>query len=235
MKIKIRPNDAGALEENGWPQMSGWLAELRDDGQADPARDSQAAQARGRQADPARDSQAAQARGRQAHPASDSQAGQARGRQAHPARDGYASVSHGDPRSAAPAAAPPNRRPAPAPARARARTRASTPAVVTERAVIGDQLRIPNMWCEMGSCISRHADPAALGEADIRARAIRAGWRVDALGRLACPQCQQTAPGFRATRAVVLWDRATAIAMAARMQRFPQRAAGRRPDPTDRR
>jgi len=217
MKIKIRPNDAGAPEENGWPQMSGWLAELRDDDQADPASDSRAGQANGRQA----------------YPASDSQAGQAYGRQAHPARDGYAPVSHGDPRSAAPAAAPPNRRPAPA--GARARTRASAPAGITERAVIGDQLRIPNMWCEMGSCISRHADPAALGEADIRARAIRAGWRVDALGRLACPQCQQTAPGFRATRAVVLWDRATAIAMAARMQRFPQRTAGRRPDPTDRR
>ena len=46
------------------------------------------------------------------------------------------------------------------------------------------------MWCEMGSCISRHADPAALGEADARVRAIKAGWRIDALGRLACPRCQ---------------------------------------------
>ena len=43
------------------------------------------------------------------------------------------------------------------------------------RAVIGDQLRMPIMWCEMGSCISWHADPAALGEADTRARAIAAG------------------------------------------------------------
>ena len=43
------------------------------------------------------------------------------------------------------------------------------------------------MWCEMGSCISWHADPAALGEADTRARAIGAGWRIDAFGRLACP------------------------------------------------
>ena len=48
---------------------------------------------------------------------------------------------------------------------------------VTARAVIGDQLRIPIMWCEMGSCISWHADPAALGEADNRARRTRAGWR----------------------------------------------------------
>ena len=72
------------------------------------------------------------------------------------------------------------------------------------------------MWCEMGSCISWHADPAALGEADTRARAIGAGWRIDAFGRLACPRCQQTDPGFWATGPVVLWDRYTAVARAAR-------------------
>ena len=87
---------------------------------------------------------------------------------------------------------------------------------MTERAVIGDQLRMPIMWCEMGSCISWHADPAALGEADARARAIGAGWRIDAFGRLACPRCQQTDPGFWATGPVVLWDRHTAVAGAAR-------------------
>jgi hypothetical protein len=83
------------------------------------------------------------------------------------------------------------------------------------RAVIGDQLRMPVMWCEMGSCISWRADPAALGEADARARAISAGWRIDALGRLACPQCQQTDPSFWATGRVVRWDRYTAVAQAA--------------------
>ncbi len=87
---------------------------------------------------------------------------------------------------------------------------------MTVRAVIGDQLRMPIMWCEMGSCISWHADPAALGEADTRARAIGAGWRIDAFGRLACPRCQQTDPGFWATGRVVLWDRYTAVARAAR-------------------
>ena len=65
-------------------------------------------------------------------------------------------------------------------------------AAITERAVIGDQLRRPVMWCEMASCISCHSDPAALGEADARARAIRAGWCIDGLGWLACPRCQQT-------------------------------------------
>jgi hypothetical protein len=65
------------------------------------------------------------------------------------------------------------------------------PVAVTERAVFGDQMRRPMVWCEIDSCISRHEDPAALGEADIRTRAIGAGWRHDAVGRLACPDCQQ--------------------------------------------
>jgi hypothetical protein len=84
---------------------------------------------------------------------------------------------------------------------------------ITERAAIGDELRIPLAWCEMGSCISRYADPAALGEADIRARAVAAGWRVDALGRLACPQCQQGDSWFWTAHPVALWDRDTAVAM----------------------
>jgi hypothetical protein len=81
--------------------------------------------------------------------------------------------------------------------------------------VIGDQLRIPVMWCEMGSCVSWHADPAALGEADTRTRAIAAGWRIDALGRLTCPQCQQSNPGFRASRPVAVRDRHMAPARTA--------------------
>ena len=101
-------------------------------------------------------------------------------------------------------------------AEADARAEAAARAEMTGRAVIGDQLRMPVMWCEMGSCISWHADPAALGEADTRARAIGAGWRIDAFGRLACPRCQQTDPGFWATGPVVLWDRYTAVARAAR-------------------
>jgi hypothetical protein len=96
-----------------------------------------------------------------------------------------------------------------------AHAEASDQTVDTVRAVIGDELRVPIMWCEMGSCISWCADSSALGEADLRARAISAGWRVDALGRLACPQCQQTDPSFWATSQVVLWDRYTAVARAA--------------------
>jgi hypothetical protein len=96
-----------------------------------------------------------------------------------------------------------------------ARAEATDQTADTVRAVIGDELRVPIMWCEMGSCISWCADSSALGEADLRARAISAGWRVDALGRLACPQCQQTDPSFWATSPVVLWDRYTAVARAA--------------------
>jgi hypothetical protein len=94
---------------------------------------------------------------------------------------------------------------------------AEPPAGPSVRAVIGDQLRMPVMWCEMGSCISWHTDPAALGEADTRARAIGAGWRIDAFGRLACPRCQQTDPNFRTRHQVVPWDRYTAMARAARI------------------
>lgn len=65
---------------------------------------------------------------------------------------------------------------------------ATTP---TERAVIGDSLRVPMAWCQAGSCVAWYADPSALGEADVRARALAAGWCVDAFGQLACPSCQQ--------------------------------------------
>ncbi|MGI9006124.1 MAG: hypothetical protein ACR2FU_07970, partial [Streptosporangiaceae bacterium] len=64
-------------------------------------------------------------------------------------------------------------------------------AAPAERAVIGDLLRVPIAWCQSGTCIAWHADPAALGEADVRARAVAAGWCVDAFGRVVCPHCQQ--------------------------------------------
>jgi hypothetical protein len=88
---------------------------------------------------------------------------------------------------------------------------------IAERAPIGDELRIPIAWCDMDACISYYAHPAALGEADIRARAIAAGWRVDAVGRLACPQCQQSVPWFWTTQPVVPWDRGRAVNAAARL------------------
>jgi len=97
---------------------------------------------------------------------------------------------------------------------------------ITERAAIGDELRIPLAWCEMGSCISHYTDPAALGEADIRTRAIAAGWRVDALGRLACPQCQQGDALFWTAHPVALWDRDRAVAMTALMAAAMRQMAG---------
>jgi len=87
---------------------------------------------------------------------------------------------------------------------------------IREPAPIGDELRIPTAWCEMDSCISHFAHPAALGEVDNRSRAITAGWRIDALGRLACPKCLQ-GPWFWATERLARWDRRRAVAMATLM------------------
>src|SRR5215475_4469198 len=87
----------------------------------------------------------------------------------------------------------------------------------TERALIGDCLRIPIAWCEIVPCISHHTDPAALGEADIRARALSAGWRFDRLGRLTCPECQQSSPWFWPAHPVALQDREAAAIMVALM------------------
>lgn len=152
-------------------QTNEWLAELRDDRQAEPP---------GAGTRPAR---GAAPPGRPAFPAS---------------------AAIPDQRRAFGQATDAPRASAPAPAGAAA--------PVTARAAIGDELRRPIMWCEMASCINYHADPSALGEADARARAVRAGWRIDAVGRLACPQCQQTT-SFWTPRPVVPWDRATALVM----------------------
>lgn len=65
------------------------------------------------------------------------------------------------------------------------------PVAITGHAVIGDQLRMPSVSCEVAGCFSVFADHAALGEADNRARALAAGWAEDPWGRLACPACQQ--------------------------------------------
>jgi hypothetical protein len=99
---------------------------------------------------------------------------------------------------------------------------------LAERAPIGDELRIPRAWCEMDSCISHYAHPAALGEVDNRSRAITAGWRIDAFGRLTCPQCQQ-GPWFWATQQMVPWDRSRAVAMATLMTAVQRAADYREP------
>ena len=85
------------------------------------------------------------------------------------------------------------------------------------RALIGDQLRVPIVWCDLAPCISHHTNPAALGEADNRARALSAGWRLDRLGRLTCPKCQQSSPWFWPAHPVVPWDKEAAATMAALM------------------
>lgn len=75
-------------------------------------------------------------------------------------------------------------------------------AALAAQAVIGNGLRVPVARCEAGSCGAQYADPAALGEADIRARAIDGGWREDLAGLLTCPGCQRRAPWPDAFRPV---------------------------------
>jgi hypothetical protein len=65
------------------------------------------------------------------------------------------------------------------------------PLAVTEHCVIGDQIRLPAACCDIVGCGAEFADLASLGEADNRARALAAGWSVDAFGRLVCPACQR--------------------------------------------
>lgn len=81
------------------------------------------------------------------------------------------------------------------------------PIDITERPVLGDQIRRPIAICEIGCCAAWYADPAALGEADIRARALGAGWRHDDVGRLLCPACQQRTVTPAAAMPVVRWHR----------------------------
>jgi hypothetical protein len=170
-------------------QMNDWLAELRDEDRAEATREEAAESAA-----------AAAAPNGSAAPA-ETEA---------PARPSAPAETEAPARPSAPAETR-------VPARVGAAADVSPAASAPARAVIGDQIRMPIMWCEMGSCISWYTHRAALGEADTRARAIAAGWRIDALGRLTCPQCQQTDPRFWASCPVVPWDRYTAIARTARI------------------
>ena len=246
MKIKIRPEHASMLE------MNDWLAELRDGENAEPTGPGNA-----EPTGPGPSGPGYAVPTSYAVPASPGHAEPASYVRAVPTGPGYAVPPSPDCAEPAVASARPETLAGPIAPAASAATaapaRTATPAVPTrpaapaapagpaeaaERAVIGDQLRMPVMWCEMGSCVSWHADPAALGEADTRARAIAAGWRIDALGRLACPRCQQTDPRYWAARPVVPWDRSMAIAgtprlpAAPRSSRDPGRAASGYPPPS---
>jgi hypothetical protein len=130
--------------------------------------------------------------------------------------------------SGGPRVAPAGRRRRLAPGGRRPQAPIETPV----RALIGEEMRTPTVWCELEprTCISWYADREALGVADVRERAITVGWRIDALGRLTCPQCQQRSASFRTTQPVVLWSRGYALTMAAREAarqggyRYPQPA-----------
>jgi hypothetical protein len=240
VKIKGRRYDASVLEVDDWPQMSDWIAELRDDDLAESAGDDLSESAGDDLAEFAGHSAPGPATPAAAAPANRVIAS-AEASARHEARARYEARARAEAIARHEASA---RAEASARYQARARYEASARAAaiarhetsaraaalarhetlarhvaiaraeVTERAAIGDQLRIPIAWCEFGSCISHHADSAALGEADARARAISSGWRIDAFGRLACPGCQQSDVSFRVSQPVALWDRDTAITRA---------------------
>jgi hypothetical protein len=196
MKIKTRSQDTGHLYPDGGlqaDQVDEWLAELRVDSGAGPPGDVRA-EADGAEA--AFTGGLAQARALAGVRAQAEARTLAEARAQAEARTLAEARAHAHAAARAPAAQP-------------------EPSV-TARAVIGDQLRIPVMWCELGSCVAWFADQAALGEADTRARAVSAGWCVDSLGRLACPSCQQTDPHFWTPLPVVAWDRYLAMTRAAR-------------------
>jgi hypothetical protein len=273
MKIKTRLDDSGMLESDEWFRMNHWLAELRDDGQAEPRDEGQAEPWHDGRADPreerpeprdespeSRDESPVAVRDEShAEPWDDDRAepqdeartetedegrawtqddGRAEDRaesRAGPQDDGRTGTQN-DGRAWSP-------RHSYLPQALAAADSLTARAETTARAVIGDQLRIPIMWCELGSCISWYAHPEALGEADARTRAISAGWCIDAVGLLVCPQCQQTAPGFRSPRPVALWNRAEAITKTVQMATAPSEDAiasaarelshdRRRPEPT---
>ena len=206
MKIKIRPHDPDMLREPDWRQMNGWLAEIKDDGGPRPAGDDRGQPVPGGDPRPAVMAEPE----RMAEPETLPDAMTWPAPTAEPEAAAWPA-----PMAEPEATAEPEALAEPGATAEAARAEASDQTADTARAVIGDELRVPIMWCEMGSCISWCTDPSALGEADARARAISAGWRIDALGRLACPRCQQTDPRFWATRQVVRWDRYTAVARAA--------------------
>jgi hypothetical protein len=213
VKTKIRPEHASALEVNDW------LAGLRDGESAGPADPGEAGPAGPGPGGLGHAVPPSYGHGVPAGPGHAEPVGYVR---AVPADHGYAvPAGHGCAGPSADRTRPETLAGPVAPALPAATTTPASPAGSAVRCVIGDELRIPVMWCEMGSCVSWHADPAALGEADTRARAIAAGWRIDALGRLACPQCQQSNPGFWASRPVAVRDRDMALARTAPITAVP--------------
>ena len=230
MKIKIRTENASAHTDD-WPGMDEWLAELREDHRDEPTGDDDVT---------AEDTGLPRSGALALAPAPAEVRVPAEATAPAGVRVPAEASARAEVRALAEASALAEARVL-AEARAEVRALAEASALAeahaeaqahgagTGRAVIGDELRIPIMWCEMGSCITWYTDPAALGEADTRARAIAAGWRIDALGRLACPTCQQTDPCFWTACPVTPWDRYVAMVRAARAARpVPAGVTGRR-------
>ena len=216
MKLKNRRDDASAPETDEWAKMNDWFAELRDDRPAGPARRWP------RRAGPRwpRRSRARHGLGEPARawprPSRPVMASRSRPVMAWPSPRVMASPSR--PAMAAAGPEPPPRRLPTAPHR-------ETESVPAPKSFPSPRSRSGPLSAISCGCRPHGARWApASGATPIPRRSARLtpaparsrpAWRVDALGRLACPRCQQTSSGFRASRPVILWDRDTALASAA--------------------
>jgi len=104
-----------------------------------------------------------------------------------------------------------------------------TPVWLTERPAIGDAyLGEPAVRCEMAACRIVHRGGFSARQCWLAA--LAAGWRLDWVGRRACPRCQQNRPAFWRPPATgnlpAVWDRRAALHGVARMLPPPAPAAG---------
>ena len=194
MKIKIRAHDASMPQENDWLQTDGWLAELRDDGGADPAGDGHAQPARGSDPWPEVLAEAAAlARAEAAAPP--------------PAPRLLSGPRPPAPRHAA----------ARTEAEAAARTRGRCPR--RDDRAGGDRRSAADAGHVVRDGFVHLAGtpiPPRSARPNTRARAMAPWLAHRRPRRLARPRCRADRPGFWPTRPVVPWDWYTALARAAR-------------------
>ena len=76
------------------------------------------------------------------------------------------------------------------------------PVAITQRAVLGDQLKRPAAWCEMAGCLSRYDDPASAYYLEPRRREVGESRQAGIVRWPALPDYHPLAPTADASRAV---------------------------------
>ena len=90
------------------------------------------------------------------------------------------------------------------------------------RAIIGDEFRTPMLWCEFGSCIARYTSEDALGERDLRARALVDGLALRRPRTARLPCCTRHDPSFLVGRPAAPADRYPRPVVGCGIQRAPR-------------